>query len=234
MDWGLAYADTQYFAISQIGQQLFGCTRFVTTEKLEKAIHMNRRDDIIEIALQLFTKQGYHATSIRQIAAGVGCRESAIYVHFENGKRELLQTILAHHMPDFEQALDGCTHESSTENTIDSLGQRLASLAQTHLQDWQWIIGEFPSFRPVEQTMIRAKLVELHQGLVGCLKAYTATEAAARSIAWVLVAVLSGYAQLHRVYEPHFDINFTPDHFANILKVLLAETTRPIEQANVQ
>ena len=190
---------------------------------------MNRRDDMVEIALQLFTQQGYHATSIRQIAAGVGCRESAIYVHFENGKRELLQTILAYHMPDFEDLLSECIRESAPENVLDRLGQHLALLAETHLQDWQWIAGEFPSLESGERAIVRTKLVELHQALVGCLQAHVATEAAARSIAWVLVALLSGYAQLHRVAEPDFDIDFTPDHFANMLKVLLAETTQPIE-----
>ncbi|WP_119071958.1 TetR/AcrR family transcriptional regulator [Aggregatilinea lenta] len=195
---------------------------------------MNRRDDIIQTARQLFTRQGYHATSIRQIAAGVGCRESAIYVHFENGKRELLQTILTHHMPDFDEILRGCAPESASENAFDRLGQRMAALAQTHLQEWQWVVGEFPTLKADERAIVRAKLVELHQGLADCLQAHRVSEAAARSIAWSLVVMLSGYAQLHRVGEPDFDIGFSPDHFANMLKVLLAETLRPEEQANVQ
>ena len=195
---------------------------------------MNRRDDIIRTAIQLFAKQGYHATSIRQIAADVGCRESAIYVHFGNGKRELLQTILAQHMPDFNEILSGCAPEFASENVFDCLGHCMVVLTQTHLQEWQWVAGEFPSLKPGERAIVRARLVELHQGLVGCLQAHAATEAAARSIAWVLVALLSGYAQLHRVGEPDFKMDFSPDHFANMLKVLLAETTRPIGQANVQ
>ena len=189
---------------------------------------MNRRDDMIEAALELFITQGYHATSIRQIAASVGCRESAIYVHFKKGKRELLQTILADYMPDFEGLLSDCIPDSASECALDRLGHRMATLAQTRLQEWQWVVGEFPSLKADERAIVRAKFVEFHQGLVGCLQPHVATEAAARSVAWALVALVSGYAQLHRVYGLDFDIDFTPDHFATLLKVLLAETTWPI------
>jgi hypothetical protein len=37
--------------------------------------------------------------------------------------------------------------------------------------------------------------------------------------------MLSGYAQLHRVGEPDFDTGFSPDHFANMLKVLSRNTS---------
>lgn len=184
--------------------------------------------------MQLFTRQGYHATSIRQIAAGVGCRESAIYVHFPDGKRELLQTVLKHHMPDFADFLSGCAPESLSENALDRLGRRLAALAQTHLQDWQWLAGEFAGLKPGERAIVRAKLVELHQALVGCLQAHTGPEADVRPRAWTLMALMSGYAQLHRASDPDLDIGWSADHFAHMLRVLLAETTRPIEQANVQ
>jgi AcrR family transcriptional regulator len=196
---------------------------------------MNRRDDIIQTALQLFIRQGYHATSIREIAAGVGCRESASYVHFENGKRELLQTILAQHMPDFDEILSRCAPGSAPENAFDCLGQRMVALAQTHLQEWQWVAGEFPTLKAGERAIVRAKLVELHQGMTGYLRVHSAvSDAAAQAIAWTLMALLSGYAQLHRIGEPDFDTGFSPDHFANMFKVLLAGTVRPIEQANVQ
>lgn len=196
---------------------------------------MNRRDDIIQTALRLFSRQGYHATSIRQIAADVGCRESAIYVHFADGKRELLQTILAHHMPDFDELLSACASESGSDNAPDRLGWRLVMLAQTHLQDWQWLAGEFTSLKPGERAIVRAKLVELHQGITDCLRVTGAvSETATPAIAWTLMALLSGYAQLHRVGEPDFTTSFSPDHFVHMLNVLLAETPRPIEQANAQ
>ncbi len=43
----------------------------------------NRRDLIIETAAELFQEQGYDATSVRQIAAAVGCSEAALYYLFK-------------------------------------------------------------------------------------------------------------------------------------------------------
>lgn len=47
---------------------------------------------ILEVALNLFSKNGYDRTSIRQIARKVGIRESAIYNHFK-GKKEILSIL---------------------------------------------------------------------------------------------------------------------------------------------
>jgi AcrR family transcriptional regulator len=64
---------------------------------------INRKDLIIEIASDLFLKQGYEATSVRQIADAVGVTEAALYYHFKEGKRELLQAVFACQMPNFKQ-----------------------------------------------------------------------------------------------------------------------------------
>jgi len=44
----------------------------------------NTREKILEASLILFSKKGYAATSVRQIAKKVGVREGALYNHFEN------------------------------------------------------------------------------------------------------------------------------------------------------
>ncbi|MHB8873932.1 MAG: TetR/AcrR family transcriptional regulator [Myxococcaceae bacterium] len=40
------------------------------------------RRDILDAALDLFAKDGFHGTSVREIARAVGVRESALYHHF--------------------------------------------------------------------------------------------------------------------------------------------------------
>jgi AcrR family transcriptional regulator len=195
---------------------------------------MNRRDDIIQIAIKLFTKQGYHATSIRQIAAGVGCRESAIYVHFKNGKRELLQTILKHHMPDFDDILSGCVAETASEHALEQLGHHLVSLAETHLQDWLWIVGEFPTLKAGERAIVREKLAALHQVLVTHLHSRSISTAEAPPLAWAFITMLSGYAQLQRILAPDCPIEFSRHHFISVLRLLMTETSALTEQAAVQ
>lgn len=56
------------------------------------------KERILEVARELFTEQGYDATSLRQIAERLGFTKAALYYHFQS-KEQLLQTLLepAHH-----------------------------------------------------------------------------------------------------------------------------------------
>lgn len=49
----------------------------------------NRREDMLAAAGRLFAEQGYHGTSMRQIADASGVRAAALYNHFA-GKEQLL------------------------------------------------------------------------------------------------------------------------------------------------
>ncbi len=49
--------------------------------------------EILEAALELFSVQGYEATSVSQIADAVGIRKASLYSHF-SGKQEILDTLL--------------------------------------------------------------------------------------------------------------------------------------------
>jgi AcrR family transcriptional regulator len=53
---------------------------------------------LIQVAYGLFLKHGYHATSMRDIAAGSGLSIAAAYNHFKN-KDELFNAVLREHHP---------------------------------------------------------------------------------------------------------------------------------------
>lgn len=53
----------------------------------------NTKQDILEAALELFSVQGYEATSISQIASAVGIRKASLYSHFEN-KQAILDALV--------------------------------------------------------------------------------------------------------------------------------------------
>lgn len=54
---------------------------------------MNTRDKIIYESLNLFSKKGFDAISVRDIAKAVGIRASSLYNHFKN-KQDILDTII--------------------------------------------------------------------------------------------------------------------------------------------
>ena len=58
---------------------------------MEKA---NTRDEILKAALDLFSVNGYEATSIAQIADAVGIRKASLYSHFIS-KQEILDNVVA-------------------------------------------------------------------------------------------------------------------------------------------
>ena len=52
----------------------------------------NTKQEILETALDLFSRQGYEATSIAQIAEAVGIRKASMYSHFAS-KQEILDAL---------------------------------------------------------------------------------------------------------------------------------------------
>ena len=52
------------------------------------------RDRILEVALELFGRQGYEGTSIRDIAERMGLTKAAVYYHFPS-KEDLLADVLS-------------------------------------------------------------------------------------------------------------------------------------------
>jgi len=54
---------------------------------------MNTKDKIIEVALDLFSVNGYESVSVRDISRAVGIKESSLYNHFKN-KQDIFDTII--------------------------------------------------------------------------------------------------------------------------------------------
>ena len=57
---------------------------------------------ILDVSLDLFSANGFEATSIGQIADAVGIRKSSLYSHFES-KQEILDTLIADISVQFEK-----------------------------------------------------------------------------------------------------------------------------------
>ena len=53
----------------------------------------NTKKEILNAALDLFSTQGYEATSISQIASAVGIKKASLYSHYES-KKEILDLLI--------------------------------------------------------------------------------------------------------------------------------------------
>ena len=94
------------------------------------AVKGSTKQEILEAALELFSVQGYEATSISQLAEAVGIRKASLYSHFENKQAildALIQTTLeqyAQHSifakadwddPDFTRDKENLTPEAAAQ-----------------------------------------------------------------------------------------------------------------------
>lgn len=61
------------------------------------------KEIIFDVSLDLFSQKGFNAVSVREIARGVGIRESSIYNHYQN-KEAILDTIIEYFMAELAQS----------------------------------------------------------------------------------------------------------------------------------
>lgn len=106
-----------------------------TTEQFGK-IRMEKMVLIMGTSLELFAENGYHATSISQIATKAGISKGLIYNYFES-KKELLDRLVSHGFDAIFQNFD-INHDGilSKEEFIYFIKQNF-KLLQENLQHWK-------------------------------------------------------------------------------------------------
>jgi AcrR family transcriptional regulator len=87
------------------------------------------RIEIMGVAHELFLKQGYHGTSIRQIAGAAGITLGAIYNHFSS-KEEIFRAVFLEQHPyhDVLRALMRAKGSTPAEWVRDAAGKLLSAL----------------------------------------------------------------------------------------------------------
>ncbi|MBZ0310711.1 MAG: TetR/AcrR family transcriptional regulator, partial [Anaerolineae bacterium] len=156
---------------------------------------INRRQEMIKAASELFLKHGYIATSVQQIADIVGCTKAALYYHFKEGKEEILQEVLHAHMPDMMGILQSCDNATSLRDLIERFGQGLMQQAENRVQSLRWTINEYPNFSAREQDLIHEKQLVFHQALADSIQRFVPDRAEAERISWQILCSFIGYAQ---------------------------------------
>src|SRR5271170_3529258 len=103
---------------------------------------ISTRERILDIALELFTEQGYDKTSLRDIAERLGTTKAALYYHFERKEDILLELHLRLHAMGLE-ALDRLEDLEDGQQRVDA---------------WPGLLDNF-----IDQVVNNRELVLLHQ-----------------------------------------------------------------------
>lgn len=102
----------------------------------------NTKQEILEAALDLFSVQGFEATSLSQIADAVGIRKASLYSHFEN-KQAILDALVRDVLDRYAQrcifAKTDCDKYEDAEEepalTLDSAAQMIMGQIRYILHD---------------------------------------------------------------------------------------------------
>jgi AcrR family transcriptional regulator len=80
---------------------------------------VNTKEQAQEVALRLFTEQGYEATSLRQIADELGINKASLYYYFD-GKEAILGSLLDQRGDEAEELLAWIREQPATAATIEA------------------------------------------------------------------------------------------------------------------
>lgn len=87
------------------------------------------KSEITRVAYRLFLEQGYHGTSMRQIAQNSGIALGGIYNHFESKEQIFTEVIIAHHpYIDVIPALQAAQGETVEEFVRDAASRLVRSM----------------------------------------------------------------------------------------------------------
>ena len=186
------------------------------------AERINRRELIIRTAADLFMGQGYAATSVRQISDAVGCTEAALYYHFKDGKRALLQAVVESKTPDFISILEDCGHADSLGQFIHNYVQNMCMYCKERERNIQWVVAEFPNLSDDEKSLFHEKHLDFHAELVNRLIPYVNEPDEADGLAWMLVCASFGYRQIFVTLGLDDLADFSVDVFAGKMAHYLA------------
>jgi AcrR family transcriptional regulator len=85
------------------------------------------RERIQEVALELFTEQGYEKTSLREIAEHLGVTKAALYYHFKT-KEDLAASFLHDYLAEIDLLVEWAAGRPSSEVARRAVLERYADL----------------------------------------------------------------------------------------------------------
>lgn len=157
---------------------------------------VNRRDLILSVASELFRERGYDATSVREIADAVGVTEAALYYHFKGGKRELLEAVFEHEMPDFKQVIENCAHNETFAELTACLLSQFKQTGRATMERFRWFLSEFSNLNQDERRIFQERHVEFQKDLAALLEKFVDDPRDARFLALGIMSLFIGYGQI--------------------------------------
>ncbi|NQU67580.1 MAG: TetR/AcrR family transcriptional regulator [Candidatus Marinimicrobia bacterium] len=107
------------------------------TENQFEAMRMKSRENIISVAMNLFAANGYHTSSIAQIAKSANISKGLIYNYFAS-KEELLDAIIKTGFAEIDQMLPPVIESENPRATMVSEIETVFQNYQSNFEFWKF------------------------------------------------------------------------------------------------
>jgi AcrR family transcriptional regulator len=179
------------------------------------------RDVIVNVSGDLFVRQGYDATSIKQIADAAGCTTAALYYYFEGGKEAILKEVLFSHMPDVGRVMDTCADAASLPDLLHCIAMSVCAQESEMIDKGRWVLAEFPNLGENERQLMHEKVQAMHGHLTGMIQKFVSDPQEAAMIAWLHLSATFGYGQMFGTMELGNSVDLPTEKFSRALARLL-------------
>lgn len=183
-----------------------------------------RRREILAAAFQCFSRHGFHATTMQEIAEEAGLSAGALYRYFD-GKQSLIEALAEAGRREKREALGALTAEGEPRPLAEVIPEMLRQLrepltdASVRLDVRLW--GEALD-RAELRAVVEGELEALREPIADHLRAErdagrVRPDADPDAVARAVVALLAGF-ELQRAYDADLD----PDAYATAVDALLS------------
>ena len=109
--------------------------------------HTDTRQRALDVALELFTEQGYEKTSLREIADRLGIKKASLYYHFPS-KEALLAGIMDNLLAPVDELVAWSQTQPRTAETRQEVVRRIAAAVRGPWSRWfQFAQANEPTLR---------------------------------------------------------------------------------------
>jgi AcrR family transcriptional regulator len=194
------------------------------TEELSRKEQMRqeRRQQILQAALTVFSSKGFHAANVSDVAAEAGVSQGTIYWYFES-KDELFQAALLSAFGSFgEESVAHLADHPTATGKLQALAESMEGIAEIAEGLFTLFLGYWSSSeRKTENAQIWTDLLAQYKDLVVSIidegtQAGEFRDVDAEALVWALLAAYDGLAA-YMVIMPDLDLRRVSQTFVKTL-----------------
>lgn len=169
----------------------------------------NTYSEILKLSVELFAQKGFEATTVREIAHGLGITQSALYVHFKN-KQEIFDVLFQEYGPDAAMGmLDVLVKNSERELPSPFILKSLIEKIMEHFSQREAILLKdilIRSGKPEHLSLLKDRINSLRRRLEVLFKKWMEKGLIKNDfpidvILWDLLAILPALRFLYQTHD---------------------------------